>query len=132
MITVFGGDQLRPNIHIADIVEVYLLLLNAPQDLVSGKIYNAGFENQSVQQLAHIVKDVIGDDVVLVTKPTDDNRSYHISSEKLRIELGFESGRTIENAVTDLRNAFDAGSLPNSLEDEKYFNIKRMQAIDLK
>ena len=131
-ITVFGGEQLRPNIHIDDIVEAYLVLLNAPQELVAGKIYNVGFENQSVRELARIVKNVIGDDVVLVTESTNDNRSYHISSEKIKREIGFEPRSTIEDAVIDLRNAFDGDKLPNSIEGEKYFNIRRMQSIDLK
>jgi len=81
-ITVFGGDQLRPNIHIEDMVEAYITLLKAPKEFVSGKIYNAGFENQPVRELAQIVKRVIGDDVVLEKQSTNDNRSYHISSKK--------------------------------------------------
>lgn len=130
-ITVFGGDQLRPNIHIEDMVDAYLALLSAPKELVAGKIYNAGFENQPVRELAEIVKGVIGKDVILETQSTDDNRSYHISSRKIKRELGFEPRYTIEDAVIDLRNAFEANKLPDSMEDEKYFNIRRMQSINL-
>ena len=130
-ITVFGGKQLRPNIHIKDMVEAYLVLMNAPQDLVAGKIYNAGFENQSVQELAEIVKSVIGDDVLLETQATNDNRSYHISSKKIKSELGFEPKCTIEDAVIDLKNAFEGQQIPDSMDNEKYFNIKRMQSIEL-
>ena len=130
-ITVFGGDQLRPNIHIEDMVEAYITLLKAPKEFVAGKIYNAGFENQSVRELAQIVRGVIGDDVVLEKQSTNDNRSYHISSKKIKKELGFEARHTIEDAVVDLRNAFDAKKLPDSMENEKYFNIRRMQSINL-
>lgn len=130
-ITVFGGDQLRPNIHIEDMVDAYLALLSAPKELVAGKIYNAGFENQPVRELAEIVKSVIGKDVILETQSTDDNRSYHISSRKIKRELGFEPRYNIEDAVIDLRDAFEANKLPNSMEDEKYFNIRRMQSINL-
>ena len=130
-ITVFGGDQLRPNIHIEDMVQAYITLLTAPKRFVAGKIFNAGFENQPVRELAQIVKRVIGDDVVLEKQSTNDTRSYHISSKKIKKELGFEPRHTIEDAVVDLRNAFDAKKLPDSMGNEKYFNIRRMQSINL-
>ena len=131
IISVFGGDQLRPNIHISDMVESYLSLLKSPSKLVKSEIFNAGYENQSVKSLAETVKEVIGEDVKLNYTPTDDNRSYHISSKKIANVLGFVPKHTIKEAVQDLKLAFEKGLLPNSLEDEKYFNIKRMQSIDL-
>jgi len=130
-ISVFGGSQLRPNIHIADMVEVYVLLMDAPKAKIAGKIFNAGCENRSVLQIAETVRDMIGKDVILKTKPTDDNRSYHVSSKKITDVLGFTTSYTIRDAVDDLRSAFDKGLLPNSLEDERYFNIKRMQSLSL-
>ena len=130
-ISVFGGNQLRPNIHIKDMVEAYIVLLEAPKDKIAGKIFNAGYENQPVRVLAETVKSIIGNDVKLITTPTDDNRSYHISSRKISDELGFEAKHTIKDAVLDLRTAFEKGLLPNSLEDEMYFNIKRMQSINI-
>ena len=130
-ITVFGGTQLRPNIHILDMVEVYLLLLNAKSEKISGKIFNAGYENQSVSKLAKTVQEVVGSDVILKIVPTVDNRSYHISSEKIKNELGFVPKHTIREAIQDLVNAFQKGFIPNSFEDEKYFNIKMMQKIIL-
>ena len=130
-IMIFGGDQLRPNIHIADMVDSYLLLLESDDLEVAGQIFNAGFENQKVKELAQIVKEEIGQDVRMVTLPTEDNRSYHISSKKIYDELGFKATRTIRDAVIDIKNAFDQGKLPNSLNDERYFNIKRMQSLNL-
>ena len=130
-ISVFGGDQLRPNIHIADMAEAYLVLLNAPKEKVTGKIFNAGYENQPVTQLAETVQSVVGQDVKLVTTPSDDNRSYHISSQKIRAELSFEATHTIREAVEDLCAAFDNNLLPDSLENEMYYNIKRMQNLSL-
>jgi len=130
-ISIFGGDQLRPNIHIADMAAAYLALITAPKEKVAGKIFNAGYENQPVREIAETVKAVVGDDVKLVTTPTDDNRSYHISSQKIKDEIGFETTHTIQDAVEDLCAAFDKGLLPNSLEDEMYFNIKRMQNVEL-
>ena len=131
-ISVFGGAQLRPNIHIADMVEIYVVLLNAPKEKIAGEIFNGGYENHSVLQLAETVRDVIGEDVVLKTTPTDDNRSYHVSSKKIADRLGFTASHTIKDAVSDIKNAFEKGLLPNSLDDEMYFNIKRMQSINLK
>ena len=130
-ISIFGGEQLRPNIHIADMVDSYFLLLQSDDLEVAGQIFNAGFENQKVKDLAEIVKEVIGQDVRMVTLPTEDNRSYHISSKKIYDELGFKATRTIRDAVIDIKNAFDQGKLPNSLNDERYFNIKRMQSLNL-
>jgi len=108
-----------------------MMLLKAPNEKIAGKIFNAGYENQPVRKLAETVKSVVGEDVKLLTTPTDDNRSYHISSRKIKEELGFEAKHTIREAVEDLRNAFDRGLLPDSLADEKYFNIKRMQSLKL-
>ena len=130
-ISIFGGEQLRPNIHIADMVDSYLLLLESDDLALAGQVFNAGFENQKVKDLAEIVKEVIGQDVRMVTLPTEDNRSYHISSKKIYDELGFKATRTIRDAVIDIKNAFDQGKLPNSLNDERYFNIKRMQSFNL-
>ena len=131
-ITVLGGDQLRPNIHIFDMVRAYEYLINAKEDLVSGKIFNAGYENQSVNHLASLVKKVIGDDVKIKHLESNDNRSYHISSKKIENELGFKTIKTIEDAIKDLKNAFDKKELINTLIDEKFFNIKRMNTLNLK
>ena len=77
------------------------------------------------------MKNVVGDDVKLITTSSDDNRSYHISSDKLRDQLGFIANHTIRDAVEDLCDAFDKNLLPNSLDDEIYFNIKRMNTLEL-
>lgn len=131
-ITVFGGDQLRPNIHIEDMVDAYLAMLYASDEKISGKVFNAGDENKTVLELAQIVKEVIGPDVELIKSKTDDNRSYHISSEKIKKELGFSCSKTIKNAVEDLNEAFIKNKLTDPIDNEYYFNIKRMQNLNLK
>ena len=131
-ITVFGGHQLRPNIHIKDMADAYLLLLRAPKEKVQGKVFNAGYENQTVLELAKTAKDVIGEDVDVVLSETDDNRSYHISSDKFQKELGFSAKHSIKEAIEELKEAFEEGLLQDPLENEKYFNLKRMQSINLK
>ena len=131
-ISVFGGKQYRPNIHIKDMVAAYLLLIEAPKEKIAGEIFNVGFENQTVSELSETVKNVVGDDVKLITTSTNDNRSYHISSEKIKNKLGFVAMHSIEEAAIDLKKAFEDGLLPNSLNDNKYFNIKTMQCVELK
>ena len=131
-ISIFGGNQLRPNIHIKDMVQAYDLLIEADKEIVSHQIFNAGYENQSVSDLGESVKEIVGEDVILEKQKTDDNRSYHISSEKIKKVLNFSPKFTIRNAIEDLKKAFEDNKLPNSLTDEKYFNIKRMNNIKLK
>jgi len=131
-ISVFGGKQYRPNIHIKDMVDAYIMLIEAPKEKIAGEIFNVGFENQTVTELSETVKKVVGDDVKLITTPTNDNRSYHISSNKIKEKLGFVAKHSIEEAAIDLKKAFEDGLLPNSFTDNKYFNIKTMQCVELK
>jgi len=130
-IKVMGGNQMRPNIHIDDMVDAYLHVLNCPKELVQGKTYNVGYHNHTVLQLGEIVKEEVGN-CELRIEPTNDNRSYHVSSEKIARELGFTPKRDIRCAVRSLVDAFENNKLPNSLEDKRYFNIKTMKALDLK
>jgi nucleoside-diphosphate-sugar epimerase len=131
-IKVFGGDQLRPNIHIQDMVNIYIEVLKAEKKLVNGEIFNAGYDNFTVSDIALTVKEVIGSDIEIETLPTDDNRSYHVSSEKIKQTLNFTPKHTIRDAIRDLKKAFEEKKLPDSLENSKYFNIKKMQEIKLK
>lgn len=126
-ITVFGGEQLRPNIHVEDMTDLYLQLLEAPDAAVDGKVWNAGYHNLKVMEIAEKVREEIGQQVEIVVTPTDDHRSYHVSSERIRRDLGFVAKRAIEDAVIDLRDAFAAGKVPNPMTDDRYYNIKRMQ-----
>tara|TARA_Y100000590_G_scaffold361541_1_gene418265 strand:+ start:232 stop:1212 length:981 start_codon:yes stop_codon:yes gene_type:complete len=131
-ITVFGGKQLRPNIHISDMVNAYLLLIKTPNEKINRKIFNIGFENQTVESLAKSVQNLIGRDVQLIKAKTDDNRSYHISSKKIQKELGFSTKFTVEDAITDLKKAFENKLFFRPLDNENYFNVKKMQSIKLK
>ncbi|MBZ0187467.1 MAG: SDR family oxidoreductase, partial [Candidatus Obscuribacterales bacterium] len=136
-ITVFGGEQKRPNIHIEDMVDLYLMLLDVSAEKIAGKIFNAGYQNQTVKDIANLVRSTVSRkipekaNVELVTVPSEDIRSYHICSDKIQNELGFVPKRTIENAVEDLVEAFQAGRLPNSFDDPNYYNIKAMQLCKL-
>jgi len=137
-ITVFGGAQMRPNIHIDDMVDLYLMLLEVRDEMIAGKTYNAGYQNHTITEIAEIVQNVVRQKVPgreqleIVTTPSDDVRSYFISSEKIKRELGFVPRRCIEDAVRDLAAAFQSGKIPNPMTDKRYYNIKTMQDLQLK
>jgi len=134
-ITVFGGTQQRPNIHIDDIAELYVQLLELPDRLVAGETFNAGYQNHTVAELAEMVRTVVEHEmpdtapIAIETSSSNDLRSYHVCSKKIAQRLGFIPKRTIEDAVRDLCHAFRAGKLPNSLTDERYVNVKTVKRI---
>ena len=136
-ITIFGGSQKRPNIHIDDVADLYVELLALPAEQIAGKTFNAGYQNHTVAELGEIVRSVVSREmpelapIAIETSPSNDLRSYHVSSEKIKRELGWTPKRTIEDAVGDLCRAFRAGKLPNSLIDIRYFNVKTIQASGL-
>ncbi len=133
VITVFGGGQMRPNLHVLDMVDLYLLLLELPGERLSGKVFNAGRENLTVSRIAEVVRAVVEREVAgrerveLVATPSEDRRSYHISSEKLRRELAFAPRRSVEDAVRDLAAAFREGRIPDPLGDDRYYNLKTLK-----
>ncbi len=132
-IKILGGHQKRPNIHIEDMTDLYVQALKLPKEKIAGKIFNVGYENHTVRQIADIVKENLNrPDLQIVVESTDDHRSYHISSEKIKRELGFEPKHTIGQAVCDLKQAFEQGKIPNPMTDVRYYNIKTMQAVQLK
>jgi len=131
-IRVFGGSQLRPNIHIEDMTDLYLHCLQASPDRIDGKTYNAGYENRSVMDIAEMVRGVVGSSVDIAVEPTDDLRSYHVSSARIRDELGFTARHTIPMAVQSLATAFEAGHITDPMTNPAYYNIKTMQAVDLR
>jgi nucleoside-diphosphate-sugar epimerase len=138
IITVFGGNQMRPNLHVEDMADAYLLMLEAPHEKIHGETFNIGFQNHSIAQIARMVKRVVeeefpeGNEIDIATTPTDDMRSYHVNSDKVKRVLGFEPKRTIEDAVRDLARAFRNHLLPNSFDDDWYFNVRTMKKIGAK
>ena len=131
-ITVFGGEQKRPNLHIEDMADLYLFLLRQPGHKIHEKIYNVGYENYKVNEIAKMVSDTIDKNIEIVRTPTNDNRSYHVSSERIKKEIGFEAKHKIQKAIADLKSAFENGWIPASMDDKRYYNIRTMQAIRLK
>lgn len=138
LIKVFGGVQLRPNLHVQDMCDLYKLLIEIDDSKIAGKTFNCGFENMTIMDIAQKVKKIVQEqfpekgEIAIEVSPTDDIRSYHINSDKIQKELGFKPRLTIEDAVLGLCEAFRSGKLPNSMTDDKYFNVKRLQAINAK
>lgn len=137
-ITVFGGRQMRPNLHVEDMAAAYELMLEAPHEKIHGETFNIGFENHSIADIAKIVKKVVEEEmpekgeIGIVTTPSNDNRSYHVNSDKISRILGFRAKRTIEDAVRDLARAFHNHLLPNSFDDDRYYNVRTMKKIGAK
>ena len=134
-ITVFGGSQKRPNLHIQDMCDLYKLLLTVDDAKIAGQTFNAGFQNLSIMEIALIAKRIVQEeflekgDIPIVTTPTDDIRSYHVNSDKIQRVIGFKPSHNIEDAVRDLCKAFKAGKLPNSMQDTFYFNVRRLKEV---
>lgn len=121
-ITVFGGDQTRPNIHIEDITDLYMFLLDNPS--VTG-VFNAGFENITIMDIANRVVEKV--DAELVVTPSNDPRSYRINSDKL-LAAGFKPSKTVNDAIDEIIDAYHAGELKN---ETRFHNLKWMQANSL-
>ncbi len=135
-IVIFGGDQLRPNLHIIDYVRAVNLLMEADDNLVKDEIFNVGYQNLSINQISQIVKKVVeeefpGKKIKIERQKSNDKRSYHINSDKIKKILNFQPEHTIEEAVVELCNAFKNGLLPNSFGDDNYFNVKKMLKLNV-
>lgn len=137
-ITVFGGAQMRPNLHVEDMVDAYELMLAAPHEKIHREIFNIGFQNHSIANIAEIAKKVVEEEfpgrlpINIVTTPSNDNRSYHVNSDKISRVLGFKPKRTIEDAVRDLSRAFRNHLLPASFDDDWYYNVRTMKKLGAK
>jgi nucleoside-diphosphate-sugar epimerase len=137
-ITVFGGSQMRPNLHIEDMVDAYVMMLEAPAEKIQGEIFNVAFQNHSIADIAKIVKRIVEvevpelSNIEIVTTPSNDNRSYHVNSDKIRRVLGFEPKRNLEDAVRDLARAFRNRLMPDSFDDDWYYNVRTMKKIGAK
>ena len=135
MIKVFGGDQLRPNLHVMDYSDAVQVLIESDSKKVKNEIFNIGYQNLSILEIANLVKKVVekefsnSKDIQIIREKSDDNRSYHINSDKIKNILNFIPKRTIENAVEDLCVAFKNDLLKNSFTEDIYFNINRMKNI---
>ncbi|MBO6784090.1 MAG: SDR family oxidoreductase [Alphaproteobacteria bacterium] len=132
-IRVFGGSQLRPNLHVQDYCDLCELLLEAPAEKVQNETFNCGYQNMSIMEIAELVKKVVEEmmpekgEIEIATEPTDDIRSYHINSDKIKRVLDFEPQHTIEEAIRELVELFRDGKLPDSMDDDRYYNVRTLK-----
>jgi nucleoside-diphosphate-sugar epimerase len=136
-ISVWGGSQLRPNLHIQDYVDLCLLLVEAETSLIQNQIFNCGYQNMSIMEIAETVKETVEDyfpdlgPITIGVEPSNDLRSYHINSDKIKSHLGFSPKFSVKDAIKDLCRAFENDLLPNSFDDDKYFNVRTMKALGM-
>jgi nucleoside-diphosphate-sugar epimerase len=131
-LVVWGGQQERPQIHIQDLTDYFVALLEMPTERIAGRIYNAGGENATIARLAETIRGELDGALQIEWAPArDDERSYHVSSERLRRELGLEPTRTVRDAVGELVGAYRRGDWADP-DDDLYHNVRRMRnlAID--
>lgn len=129
-ITVFGGEQKRPNLHIKDMCAVYKLLLEAPKHLIAGQTFNVGAQNMKVKDIALLIQEIVEDELGFVpeieTQASTDNRSYHVHSGKILNALGFYPKFTVEDAIRDLCVYFEAGRFKDALTNPWYSNVLQL------
>ena len=131
-ITIFGGEQLRPNIHIDDIVDAYFKILLAPHASIDGQVFNVGDRNYTVRELAEMVCDVVGlTRNSLLTVQSNDQRSYHINSTKISKHLGCAPTRGIPLAIEQLSSAIIRGDFQDSLRNPLFFNLSKIKEMEL-
>ena len=133
-ITVFGGTQMRPNLHIQDYCDAITTLLAVESSKIQNQIFNFGSQNLTISDISLIVKRIVekefpGPEITIETTSSEDNRSYHINSDKIARILGIVPKLTVEDAIVEICTAFKSGLLPNSLEDDRYFNVKKLKRI---
>lgn len=129
-ITVHGGNQYRPNIHVDDLTDLFYSLVEIPEEIISGKVYNSGSVNYTAKEIADMVREETGATIHIDTNITD-NRSYRMSSEKIENELGYKPKKTVRQGIGEIKNAFDEGHFANP-NDNKYYNIRAMKEISAK
>ena len=122
-ITVFGGDQTRPNIHLKDMIRVYHHFLAVGRQHTG--IYNAGFENITILDIAQRVTRQVPAEVIVT--PSNDPRSYRLSSKKL-LATGFAPKFTVEDGILDVIAAYRDGRLT---DNESCYNIKTMKKLSV-
>jgi nucleoside-diphosphate-sugar epimerase len=133
IVVLGGGEQKRPNLHVADMCRSYEFFINASADKINNEIFNVSYENKKIIELAYIVKNNVQNFFkyenieIEIKQETADKRSYHVNSDKIKRVLGFSPKFNIDDAVISLCEAFKANKLPNSLTDPKYINVATLK-----
>lgn len=135
-ITVFGGKQMRPNLHIKDMCNFYEYLIEADAKLIGNKTFNISDENISIENIALKVKNIFKDKYnldVLIKKveSEDDKRSYHLNSDKIKKELNFKLKYSIEDAIMEIYSLLQTGKYEDSLDNDMYYNIRTLKKLKI-
>ena len=128
LINVDGGDQFRPNLHIKDMIASYKLLLETNPKIIDRKIYNIAGENLTVMGIAEKVKSQMQSSCEIQIIPVLDQRSYRVSGEKIELEIGFIPKYSVDEAISDLKQAFYSNKYL-TLKSDMYYNIKQMKLL---
>jgi nucleoside-diphosphate-sugar epimerase len=127
VITVHGGQQRRPNVGMTDMINLYGLLVEAPAEKINGRTFNFGFENHKVIDIAKIIQSELSDlNVEIQVTETTDHRDYHISSDRILQDLGYQPVSSIKQEVTNLRAALESGQFPD-IDAPEHYNMKFME-----
>ncbi len=133
IINIFGGEQYRPNIHIDDMCRLYEQLIFSDTKQINGEIFNAGFQNLKVAEIAVMVKDIvekhINEEVKLNFTESNDKRSYRVTSDKIIKTLNFNMSKSVEDAINDICLGFRNKKIVDSF-NEKFLNIKVLQKLN--
>lgn len=127
-ITVFGGSQMRPNLHVQDMVRAYVTVLESDDFISNHKVYNVSTKNYSILELAQLAQKELDNHAKISITPTNDLRSYRLNSEKIRTELNFQTKYDIKDAIKMLIAGFEKGIYHNT-EDDKYRNVKLVKKL---
>ena len=136
-ILVFGGKQLRPNLHVLDYCDLLDLLITSESEKIKNKIFNVGYENLSIMQIAEVVRNVVlkefpqKKEILIDVQKSNDLRSYHINSDKIKNELNFKPKRSIEDAVKEICDAYKQDKYEKLLENIDYFNVKKIKYLNI-
>ncbi len=117
-ITVLGGTQVRPNIHIDDITDLYIFLLDHPEHT---GVFNAGFENLSILEIAQMITKVVP--ATIEVKESNDPRSYRVNSDRL-LATGFRPKKCVQDAINEVVEKVKSGVLK---DEDRYYNLRWMQ-----
>ncbi len=131
-IMVNGGNQLRPNLNVIDMARAYIAILDSPSDKINHQVFNVGFENMNLMQIAKLVQSAMGKTGVEIERVlSNDNRSYHVNSDKIARVIGFRARFSINQAIHSLVNAYVEGKIKDPLTNPDYYNIKKMQELNI-
>jgi len=127
-VRIVGANQWRPHIHVQDAAEAFLMAVEAPSSVAADQVYNVGAEslNFTVGEIADKVVEQIPGTVVEYFDRIEDHRSYRVAFDHIREKLGFVPGRSVDDAIHEVRTVLQTGEVRN-YADEVYHNVKSLQ-----